>query len=70
MPRRVTWTVSSLAGRIAPELADIREPGRISDAESEREFYSEEAYREMVKNAGRRPRQLGRCPRGTGLMCI
>ncbi len=31
-------------------VADIGEPGRISDIESERELYREEAYREIVKN--------------------
>jgi protein-tyrosine-phosphatase len=31
-------------------VADIGEPGRISNVESERELYREEAYREIVKN--------------------
>jgi protein-tyrosine-phosphatase len=31
-------------------VADIGEPGRISDIESERELYKEEAYQEIVKN--------------------
>jgi len=31
-------------------VADIGEPGRISEIESERELYREEAYREIVKN--------------------
>jgi protein-tyrosine-phosphatase len=31
-------------------VADIGEPGRISNAESERELYREEAYQEIVKN--------------------
>ena len=31
-------------------VADIGELGRISDAESEREIYREEAYQEIVKN--------------------
>ena len=31
-------------------VADIGEPGRISDVESEREIYREEAYQEIVKN--------------------
>ena len=31
-------------------VADIGEPGRISDAESERDLYREEAYQEIVKN--------------------
>ena len=34
-------------------VADIGEPGRISNAESEREVYREEAYREIVKNVDR-----------------
>jgi protein-tyrosine-phosphatase len=31
-------------------VTDIGEPGRISDVESERELYREEAYQEIVKN--------------------
>ena len=31
-------------------VADIGEPGRISDVESERELYREKAYQEIVKN--------------------
>ena len=31
-------------------VADIGEPGRISNAKSERELYREEAYQEIVKN--------------------
>jgi protein-tyrosine-phosphatase len=31
-------------------VADIGEPGRISNNESERELYQEEAYQEIVKN--------------------
>jgi len=31
-------------------VADIGEPGRISNAESEREIYRQEAYQEIVKN--------------------
>ena len=31
-------------------VADIGEPGRVSNAESERDFYREEAYQEIVKN--------------------
>ena len=34
-------------------VADIGEPGRISNAESERELYREEAYQEIVKNVDR-----------------
>jgi protein-tyrosine-phosphatase len=34
-------------------VADIGEPGRISDVESERQFYREEAYREIVRNVDR-----------------
>jgi hypothetical protein len=31
-------------------VADIGEPGRISDVESERQLYREEAYQEIVRN--------------------
>jgi protein-tyrosine-phosphatase len=31
-------------------VADIGEPGRISDVESERQLYREEAYKEIVRN--------------------
>ena len=34
-------------------VADIGEPGRISNAESERQLYREEAYREIVRNVER-----------------
>jgi protein-tyrosine-phosphatase len=34
-------------------VADIGEPGRISDIESERQFYREEAYQEIVRNVDR-----------------
>ena len=34
-------------------VADIGEPGRISNAESDRKFYREEAYQEIVKNVDR-----------------
>jgi protein-tyrosine-phosphatase len=34
-------------------VADIGEPGRISNAESERGLYREEAYQEIVKNVDR-----------------
>ena len=34
-------------------VADIGEPGRISDVESERELCREEAYQEIVKNVDR-----------------
>jgi protein-tyrosine-phosphatase len=34
-------------------VADIGEPGRISNAESERKLYREEAYCEIVKNVDR-----------------
>ena len=34
-------------------VADIGEPGRISDTESKRELYREEAYQEIVKNVDR-----------------
>ncbi|HYY17505.1 MAG TPA: hypothetical protein VE864_01600 [Streptosporangiaceae bacterium] len=34
-------------------VADIGEPGRISDVESERRFYREEAYREIAENVDR-----------------
>lgn len=34
-------------------VADIGEPGRISNTESERQLYREEAYQEIVKNVDR-----------------
>ena len=34
-------------------VADIGEPGRISDIESKRRFYREEAYQEIVRNVER-----------------
>jgi protein-tyrosine-phosphatase len=34
-------------------VADIGEPGRISDVELERQFYREEAYQEIVRNVDR-----------------
>ena len=34
-------------------VADIGEPGRISDVESERRLYREEAYREIAENVDR-----------------
>ena len=34
-------------------VADIGEPGRISDVESERKLYREEAYQEIVRNVER-----------------
>ena len=34
-------------------VADVGEPGRISDVKSEREFCREEAYREIVENVDR-----------------
>jgi protein-tyrosine-phosphatase len=34
-------------------VADIGEPGRISDVESERRLYREEAYQEIVRNVER-----------------
>ena len=34
-------------------VADIGEPGRISDVESERQLYREEAYQEIAKNVER-----------------
>jgi protein-tyrosine-phosphatase len=34
-------------------VADIGEPGRISNIESERQLYREEAYQEIVKNVDR-----------------
>jgi protein-tyrosine-phosphatase len=44
--RRVTFPASPRIWSVA----DIGEPGRISDVESERELYREEAYQEIVKN--------------------
>ena len=35
------------------QVADIGEPGRILNVESEREFYREEAYEEIVENVDR-----------------
>ena len=34
-------------------VADVGEPGRISDVKSERELYREEAYQEIVENVDR-----------------
>jgi protein-tyrosine-phosphatase len=34
-------------------VADLGEPGRISDVESERQLYREEAYHEIVRNVDR-----------------
>jgi protein-tyrosine-phosphatase len=34
-------------------VADIGEPGRISDVESERQFYREDAYQEIARNVER-----------------
>lgn len=34
-------------------VADVGEPGRISNVESERQLYREEAYREIVRNVDR-----------------
>ena len=42
-------------------VADIGEPGRISDAESERRLYREEAYREIVGNVDRLISDLDAC---------
>jgi protein-tyrosine-phosphatase len=47
--RRVTFPASPHIWSVA----DIGEPGRISNAESERELYREEAYLEIVKNVDR-----------------
>ena len=44
--RCVTFSVSPRIWSVA----DIGEPGRISNSESERELYREEAYQEIVKN--------------------
>jgi hypothetical protein len=47
-------------------VADIGEPGRISNAESERELYGEEAYLEIVKDVDRLiPRILAASPAHT-----
>ena len=35
-------------------VTDIGEPGRVPNTESERDFYREEAYQEIVKNVDRR----------------
>jgi hypothetical protein len=34
-------------------VADIGEPGRISDIESKKQLYREEAYQEIVRNVER-----------------
>jgi protein-tyrosine-phosphatase len=47
--RYVTFPVSPLIWSVA----DIGEPGRVPNTESERELYREEAYQEIVKNVGR-----------------
>jgi len=47
--RSVTFPVSPRIWAVA----DIGEPGRISNAESERGLYREEAYQEIVKNVDR-----------------
>jgi protein-tyrosine-phosphatase len=47
--RCVTFRASPLIWTVA----DIGEPGRISSSESEKEFYREEAYQEIVKNVDR-----------------
>jgi protein-tyrosine-phosphatase len=41
------------AGPHVWSVADIGEPGRISDVESERQLYREEAYQEIVRNVER-----------------
>lgn len=40
-------------------VADIGEPGRIAHAEPEREFYREQAYREIVMNVDRLVSYIG-----------
>jgi protein-tyrosine-phosphatase len=45
--------VTFLASPRIWSVADIGEPGRISNTESERELYREEAYQEIVKNVDR-----------------
>jgi protein-tyrosine-phosphatase len=47
--RRVTFPASPHFWSVA----DIGEPGRIPNSESERELYREEAYQEIVKNVDR-----------------
>ncbi len=47
--RFVTFTASPRIWSVA----DIGEPGRISNAESERQLYREQAYQEIVKNVDR-----------------
>ena len=41
------------AGPYIWSVADVGEPGRISDVKSERELYREEAYQEIVENVDR-----------------
>ena len=40
-------------------VADVGEPGRISDVKSERELYREEAYQEIVENVDRLMLDIG-----------
>jgi protein-tyrosine-phosphatase len=47
--RCVTFPVSPYIWSVA----DIGEPGRISDVESEKQLYREEAYREIINNVDR-----------------
>jgi protein-tyrosine-phosphatase len=46
-------SVTFLASPRIWSVADIGEPGRISNAESERELYREEAYQEIARNVDR-----------------
>jgi protein-tyrosine-phosphatase len=47
------WCVIFPASPRIWSVADIGEPGRVSDAESERRLYREEAYQEIVRNVDR-----------------
>jgi hypothetical protein len=47
------WRVAFPASPRVWSVADIGEPGRISDVESERQLYREEAYHEIARNVER-----------------
>ena len=47
------WRVAFPASPRVWSVADIGEPGRISDVESERNLYREEAYQEIARNIER-----------------
>ena len=47
------WRVAFPASPRVWSVADIGEPGRISDVESERQLYREDAYHEIARNVER-----------------